>query len=236
MNTYTVKAETHENETERGSVTGGGTYNYGDMATLRATPAEGFRFTGWSDGDVYNIKYLSITKDTAFTAHFAPAVGTDTMYVDKIIEKIVEKVITDTIKIDRIIKDTVKIEGSGEDTVYIHENVYLKDTVYITKTDTIFITKTDTVYITKTDTVYIEKETGKPTAINAAAATAVNIYAHHNTIVVENAEDEIRVYDAMGRLIVETPHCDVSTEIRVNRVGIYIVKTGNVAKRVMIND
>jgi hypothetical protein len=249
INTYTVKAATHENETERGSVTGGGTYNYGDMATLRATPAEGFRFTGWSDGDVYNIKYLSITKDTAFTAHFAPAVGTDTLYVDKIIEKIVEKVITDTIKIDRIIKDTVKIEGSGEDTVYIHENVYLKDTIYVKdtvyitadstiigKADTVYITKTDTVYVTVTDTVYIEKETGKPTAINAVAATAVNIYAHHNTIVVENAEDEIRVYDAMGRLIVETPHCDVSTEIRVNGTGIYIVKTGNTAKRVMIND
>ena len=250
INTYTVKAATHENETERGSVTGGGTYNYGDMATLRATPAEGFRFTGWSDGDVYNIKYLNITKDEAFTAHFAPAVGTDTLYVDKIIEKvvtdtlyvdkiiekIVEKIVTDTIKIDRIIKDTVRIEGSGEDTVYIHENVYLKDTIYITKTDTIFITKTDTVYITKTDTVYIEKETGKPTAINAAAATAVNIYAHHNIIVVENAEDEIRVYDAMGRLVCREAVNRDRAELRVNGTGIYIVKTGNTAKRVMIND
>ncbi len=224
INTYTVKAATHENETERGSVTGGGTYNYGDMATLRATPAEGFRFTGWSDGDVYNIKYLNITKDTAFTAHFAPAVGTDTVYVDKIIEKIQVK--TDTIRVKEIIKDTVTIEGTGNDTVYVREKVYLNDTVFVH----------DTIYITKTDTVYIEKETGKPTAINAVAATAVNIYAHHNTIVVENAEDEIRVYDAMGRLIVETPHCDVSTEIRVNGTGIYIVKTGNTAKRVMIND
>ena len=156
--------------------------------------------------------------------------------MDKIIEKIVEKIVTDTIKIDRIIKDTVRIEGSGEDTVYIHENVYLKDTIYITKTDTIFITKTDTVYITKTDTVYIEKETGKPTAINAAAATAVNIYAHHNIIVVENAEDEIRVYDAMGRLVCREAVNRDRAELRVNGTGIYIVKTGNTAKRVMIND
>ena len=53
---------------------------------------------------------------------------------------------------------------------------------------------------------------------------------------VENATDEISVYDAMGRLIVETPHCDVSTEIRVNTAGVYIVKVGNAAKRVVVND
>ena len=74
------------------------------------------------------------------------------------------------------------------------------------------------------------------TAVSEELADSISIYAHHNIIVVENADSEIRVYDAMGRLIVETPHCDVSTEIRVNRVGIYIVKTGNVVKRVVIND
>jgi len=36
-------------------------------------------------------------------------------------------------------------------------------------------------------------------------------------------------------IIVESPHCDVSTEIRVNTSGLYIVKVGNVAKRVMVN-
>jgi hypothetical protein len=76
----------------------------------------------------------------------------------------------------------------------------------------------------------------KTTAVAETAANAVNIYAHGNTIVVENATDEIRVYDAMGRLIVETPHCDVSTEIRVNTAGVYIVKVGNAAKRVVVND
>ena len=74
------------------------------------------------------------------------------------------------------------------------------------------------------------------TAVPTSAASDVTIYAHHNIIVVENATEEIRVYDAMGRLIVDTPHCDISTEIRINIPGIYIVRTGNVAKRVMVND
>ncbi|MBO7496537.1 MAG: leucine-rich repeat domain-containing protein, partial [Salinivirgaceae bacterium] len=77
---------------------------------------------------------------------------------------------------------------------------------------------------------------GSSTAVEESAADEVSIYAHHNVIVVENADAEIRVYDAMGRLIVETPHCDVSTEIRMNTAGIYIVRVGSVVKRVMVNE
>ena len=76
----------------------------------------------------------------------------------------------------------------------------------------------------------------KGTAVAESAANAVSIYTQNNIIVVENATAEIRIYDAMGRLIVETPHCDVSTEIRINTAGVYIVRVGNVAKRVMINN
>ena len=73
------------------------------------------------------------------------------------------------------------------------------------------------------------------TAITESAASKVNIYAHHNTIVVENATDEIRVYDAMGKLICRDVACRVRTEITINGTGVYIVKTGNVVKRVMVN-
>ena len=62
------------------------------------------------------------------------------------------------------------------------------------------------------------------------------IHAHHNIIVVENADAEIRVYDAMGRLVGRDAINRVRAEIRVNVAGIYIVRVGSVAKRVMIND
>ncbi len=83
-----------------------------------------------------------------------------------------------------------------------------------------------------------------PTAVAETAATAVNIYAHGNTIVVENATDEICVYDAMGRIVCRDVARNVSTvaesgvraEIPVNTTGLYIVKVGTVAKRVMVND
>ena len=74
------------------------------------------------------------------------------------------------------------------------------------------------------------------TAISESAADNLKVYALGNTIVVENATDEISVYDAMGRLIGRDAINRVPTEIRVNTAGLYIVKVGNVAKRVMVND
>ena len=66
------------------------------------------------------------------------------------------------------------------------------------------------------------------------AVNEVNIYAHHNTIVVENATDEILVYNAMGRIVGRDVARNVCT-IKINNSGVYIVKTGNVVKRVMVN-
>ena len=66
------------------------------------------------------------------------------------------------------------------------------------------------------------------------AALSVVIYATNNTIVVENATDEIRVYDSMGRLVCRDAIYCVRAEITVNTSGVYIVKTGNVAKRVVM--
>ena len=75
---------------------------------------------------------------------------------------------------------------------------------------------------------------GTGTAVEESAASAVSIYAHHNIIVVENATDEIRVYNAMGKLVCRNVACNVRTEMTVNGTGIYIVKTGGMVKRVMV--
>ena len=80
------------------------------------------------------------------------------------------------------------------------------------------------------------ENTEPATAIADDAAPAVNIYAYQNIIVVENATDEIYVYNAMGTLVYRDAarHVATTATITVNGQGVYIVKTGNVAKRVMI--
>ena len=73
------------------------------------------------------------------------------------------------------------------------------------------------------------------TAVTESAANEVNIYAHGNKIVVENATEEIYVYNAMGALVGRDAINRVRTEINVNIPGVYIVKTGSVVKRVIVN-
>ena len=87
-------------------------------------------------------------------------------------------------------------------------------------------------------------ETNPATVISDNVADKLVVYAHGNTIVVENATEEIRIYNAMGALVCRDVARNVSTvaesdiraELQVNVAGVYIVKVGNAAKRVMIND
>ncbi len=87
----------------------------------------------------------------------------------------------------------------------------------------------------ETDTRVKEGTKLATTAVLESAANAVNIYTSGNKIVVENATEEIRVYDAMGNLVCRNAINRVPTEIPINGTGVYIVKTGNVAKGVIVN-
>lgn len=73
-----------------------------------------------------------------------------------------------------------------------------------------------------------------PTAVDSEVAANVKIYATSNTVIVENAENEIFVYNAMGVLVCRDVACHVSAKITVDGAGIYIVKVGSVVKRVMV--
>jgi len=53
-----------------GSVTGGGTYYYGDTITISATAHLGFAFAGWTDGEIVNPRTVIVTEDATYTAHF----------------------------------------------------------------------------------------------------------------------------------------------------------------------
>ena len=59
--------------------------------------------------------------------------------------------------------------------------------------------------------------------------TNINIYVQGRTIVVENATDEILVYDVMGRLVGTT-----MTTINVEKSSVYIVKIGGLAKKIFV--
>ena len=69
--TITVNA----NPTEGGTVSGGGSYAYGATATLQATPNANYEFMQWSDGNVENPRYVTVTGNATYTALFVTEGG-----------------------------------------------------------------------------------------------------------------------------------------------------------------
>ena len=53
-----------------GSVSGGGTYEYGTKPTLTATPASGYKFVKWSDGVTTASRTVTVTGNATYTAEF----------------------------------------------------------------------------------------------------------------------------------------------------------------------
>ncbi len=58
------------NPAESGTVTGTDEYEQGSEATLTATPAAGYTFIGWSNGETANPYTFEVTKDVTLTANF----------------------------------------------------------------------------------------------------------------------------------------------------------------------
>lgn len=53
-----------------GTVSGGGTYNYGATATLTATPSAGYHFVKWSDDNTNASRTVTVTGNATYTAIF----------------------------------------------------------------------------------------------------------------------------------------------------------------------
>lgn len=56
--------------TGSGTVTGGGTYEHGSTATLTATPATGYKFKQWNDGNTNATRTVTVTAAATYTAVF----------------------------------------------------------------------------------------------------------------------------------------------------------------------
>ena len=77
---YTI--EVVADHPEWGTVTGGGTYYYGDTIQISATPNTGFAFDGWDDGITDNPRTVIVAQDSLFTAMFSTLQHTITVVSD----------------------------------------------------------------------------------------------------------------------------------------------------------
>jgi hypothetical protein len=63
-----------------GTAYGSGTYNAGTTVTLAAIAGEGYRFTGWNDGNTLNPREITALGDATYTAFFANLGGSEHHY------------------------------------------------------------------------------------------------------------------------------------------------------------
>ena len=204
--------------------------------TITALPKDGYHFTSWSDGNKDNPRIFTEAKNVSITALFEE-----------------HKIVVDS-AVAATCTNYGLTEGShcsvcgmvlvtqNETPMAEHTSV-VDAAVAATATETGL---TEGSHCSVCGAVIVAQEvipalgeqggdTPEPgTAVSESAANAVNIYAHGHTIVVENATDEIRVYDAMGRLVGKDDVHTVST-INVDKSGVCIVRIGNNAKRVFVN-
>ncbi len=211
---------------ENGMVKGSGNYAENTTVEIEAIPAEGYHFVKWSNGSTKATDTIAIVSDTALVAIFEQC-----------------KVVIDS-AVAATCTTTGLTEGShcsvcqallvAQDTVPMLEHSF---TNYIYNNDaTAEADGTETAVCDHgcgaTDTRTAEGT--KLTGIDELETAEVVIYAHHNIIVVENADADIYVYDATGRCIEMRESCP-SVEIALPREGIYIVRTGNKAQRVFVS-
>lgn len=66
--TYTVSVSAADDQ--MGTVSGAGVYDYGTAVVIAATPAAGYHFTSWNDGNMVTPRTISLVGDTSFVASF----------------------------------------------------------------------------------------------------------------------------------------------------------------------
>ena len=59
----------------QGTVSGSGTYDEGYLATIQATPYEGYSFAQWHDGSTANPRTITVTADATYMAYFTRSTG-----------------------------------------------------------------------------------------------------------------------------------------------------------------
>ncbi len=82
VNTYTITVLS-ANE-DYGTVSGGGSYTEGSTVSISATPASGYEFTMWNDGNTSNPRSITVTANAVYIATFEAANNIDEIYTANI--------------------------------------------------------------------------------------------------------------------------------------------------------
>ena len=170
-----------------GRASGSGTYAYGSLATLTATPNSGYRFTSWSDGNTDNPRRYLVNSTARLTARFEPIAYAVTLSVN------------DGTR-GRVTGDGIYNQGTRATITAVPNMGYQFDMWSDGNTEaTRTLTVTSDVHLT----AYFSPVT-PPLGIDDAAADldAVKVFADNGAIVILGANGlDVTVFDANGRVL-----------------------------------
>ena len=222
-----------------GTVDGEGLYYENSTVTLTATPNDGYVFVGWAyEGTsssewaiISNIPTYSFTMDTAdveLYAVFEPAPQPATLtvnfnsYAGHVLINDVQTdiylgLIGDNVTLQAVANDGFRFVGWSE-----NGNVFSTDANII-----LMLTESATEI-----TAVFEQAVG----IDDVNASNITIFSTNNNIIVRGAAQQtIRVYDLVGRLVAQRTGSDIEETIAMPASGVYLVQVGNeTARRVVV--
>ena len=190
------------------------------QAEVQANANNGFHFVRWSDGNTDAHRYLVVDQDTSIQAEFAEDEDTFTI----------------TVSSDDPTMGTATVDGSSSATLTSGETVTLIANAnegyrFVRWNDNNTDNpRTVTVTSDMDFTAFFEAETG----IGDVTSVNIKIYAYNGCIYVNldgQPFNEFSIYDMTGRCVVRMTNSDKSPALPN---GIYLVKVGNIAKKVAI--
>lgn len=202
---YTITVQSADNT--MGTVTGGNSYAAGTSCTITATAEPGYHFVRWNDNITANPYTFTVTESATYTAYFEANSGTEVYY-------------TVTVLSDNT--DMGTVSGGGQ--VLEHGSTSISATA---KNGYRFVrwndnntenprTVTD-VTADVTYTAYFEAVGGTEGIDDITSNEVVRIYSRGGRIIVEGTDDEVVVFDILGRRILNT----------TLPAGVYMVKVGD---------
>lgn len=243
-------------DTNIGSVSAGGEFDYLDSVVVTATALAPYHFVMWSDGNTENPRTVSIDGNIVLTAIF----GIDTFAVQLSVDSIAHGTFTGNGRYpygaaasvvaipysgyqfshwsdgSTYNPYTFAVVGDVQLTAIFYANgtpyqdtLVVHDTVVIHDTTYITLTEYDTIWLH--DTIYVTTE-----GIDDIQTIDVHVYQRNGRIVVESGDGsslpEVMVYDVAGRpLPAYGTDRGPSASFDVPATGVYLVKVGNAPVR-----
>lgn len=200
----------------KGYAIGGGTYEYGTTASIRAIPSEHYHFSHWSDGNNENPRDIIITGDNALEAYFA---------IDQH---------TVTITTNDIVRGMVSSSGTLFDYGTACTVIATPYTGYKFVKWSNDITANPYIFAVLNDISLVAIFEAEASNANIIEKSVPNVYTRNMQIFVKNVMGrQVSLYDIDGRLISQR-HGENMICFEVLSAGVYIIQIGDLYRQKVI--